>query len=479
MLTVVAAAGALLLAAHAQAAADPALKCRHAVLKGAAKLAQGRLGALRKCEDAKRSGKLSPLGACRDEPRVAAALAAATAKLAAGVAKSCGGADKQCGTADDLALAAIGWPSTCPELEGQGCGAPLATCADVATCVACLADAAVSRGVALVYAPLALVDPKSQKAIARCQKALASAATALAAARVKADAACLAARLAGKHDQPCPVPGDGKAGAALAKVRAKADTTVCKACGGADKRCGGGDDLAAELVGVAAACPAVGTCDTTIAGLAGLVACFDCTTAVRADCALAGAAPAAADYPAGCAAAPPTPTPSVTPTPTATPSASPTFTPSPSPTATPVFCPAAGTGTVTTDVTISLVTGALVAGASVTLGYDPSRVRLPAAGGNDDVRARVTDLTAGALFGKGVPNNLDGDGDHEPDRVRFSLVAQTGVKDAIVKVTFDRCAGAAPTVPGDYACVLDDKVVDPDFHDLSGVTCTVAVAHAP
>jgi hypothetical protein len=472
---------ALASASAAPAASDPVLKCRQAVLKGAAKLAHARLGALRKCEDAKRNGKLPALGACRDEAQVVAALAAARAKLGATVDKACGGADKRCDTGDELGLAAIGWPSTCPDLEGQGCAAPLASCADVATCIACLADAAVTRGVALVYAPLALADPKTQKAIARCQKALATAATALADTRLAIDARCLAGRLAGKHDQPCPVPGDGKAGAALAKARTKAEANVCKTCGGVDKRCGGGDDLAREIVGFAGACPGVGSCDPTIASLGDLVACFDCTAAVRADCALAAAAPAVAAYPPACAVAPPTPTPSRTPTPTLTASASPTFTPSPTPTATPVFCPAAGTGTITTDVTLSLVTGAaLVAGASVELAYDPARVRLPAIGDAPDVRARVTDLTAGALLGKGAPNNLDGDDDGtEPEHVRFTIVATNGVKDAILRVTFDRCVGAGLTAAGDYACTLDPKVVDPDAKDLQGVTCSVAVTHAP
>ena len=46
--------------------------------------------------------------------------------------------------------------------------------ADVPACVACLADAAVTRGIALAYAPFSVVDQKTQKAIARCQKALAA-----------------------------------------------------------------------------------------------------------------------------------------------------------------------------------------------------------------------------------------------------------------------------------------------------------------
>jgi len=466
---------------HAAAASDPALKCRQAILKGAAKLAHVRLTVLRKCEEAKRSGKLPALGACGEAADVAAALASATAKLATAIDRVCGGPDRRCGTGDDLGLAAMQWPSPCPELEGQGCGAPLASCADVATCVACLADAAVTRGVALVYAPFAVADPKTQKAIARCQKTLASAATVLADTRLKVDARCLAARLDGKHDQPCPLPGEGKAAAVLAKARAKAEASVCKACGGVDKRCGGDDDLGRELVGFADACPGVGLCATTIASFTDLVACFDCTAAARADCALAGAAPGVADYPALCAAVPATPTLPVTPTPTQTPIATPTLSATPTATPTPIFCPAAGAATVTTDVTLTLATGAVaVGGASVTLDYDPARVGLPAVGDATTVRARVTDLTAGALVGKGAPNNRDDDGDLEPDQVRFTLVAQNGVQGAILKVTFDRCSGAALTSANDYACTIDGKVVAPDgVTAVPGVSCTVAVVHAP
>jgi hypothetical protein len=63
--------------------------------------------------------------------------------------------------------------------------------------------------------------------------------------------------------------------------------------------------------------------------------------------------------------------------------------------------------------------------------------------------------------------------------MRFTIVARDGVKGAIVRITFDRCAGAALTAAADYTCTLDDKIVDPEANDLEGVTCSVAVAHAP
>jgi hypothetical protein len=467
---------ACVLGAHgrAEGAADPAVKCRQAILRGAAKLADARLGALRKCEDAKRTGKLSALPRCPDEPAVAAALAQQTTKLAAAIAKACGGADKTCGGADDVGLAAIAWPSVCPELEGSGCAAPLASCADVPACLACLADAAVARGVDLAYAPLVLADPKTQKAIVKCQKALTAAATGLADARLAANARCLAARLGGKHDQPCPFPGDGKAAPELAKARAKAEKAVCKACGGADKACGGADDLGRDLVGIASACPGVGTCDTHIDGLVDLVDCFECSAAARADCALAAAVPGIVTYPPACAAVPPTPTPTATPTPTLTPSATPTFTPSPTPTATPIFC--ARDAARTANVTITITTGGgLLGAANMTLDYDSERVRLDGASDDPAVRAAVTDLTAGALLGKGQPNNQDTDGDLTPDRVRFGLVAEAGVTGAILRIAFGACVGAPAAVPADFECDLVKPVATDGRTNLPDAVCTIAV----
>ncbi len=469
---------------RAAAAADPVVKCRQAVLRGAAKLAHGRLVALRKCEDAKRAGKLPALVVCRDERRVAGAFAKARTKLASAVDAACGGADKRCGGVDDLTLAAMQWPSACPELEGSGCAAPLASCADVPACVGCLADAAVSRGIDLVYAPFLYVDPdttadpKAAKRIAACQKVLAASAVTLADKRLAVDAACLAGRLAGKHDGACPLPGDGTSAKKLAAARATADAKVCKACGGADKRCGGESDVALALVGVAPACPGVGACAPAITSVADLVACLECTAAARAECALAGAAPGVAEYPPGCAAVPPTPTPTATPVPTETPVASPTITPTPTATPPPIFCAAESSGSATTTLTIGLATGGTpVSAADLILEYDPHLIRLP---GVEEaaVLPRVADLTAGKLASKGAPNSEDADGDREPDRMRFTLVSVQGVTGDVLQVTFDRCAGARLSAAADYQCVASGAI-GTDAVTKVPTTCTLAIVHAP
>ena len=259
---------------------------------------------------------------------------------------------------------------------------------------------------------------------------------------------------------------------------------MCKACGGADKRCGGEADLRLSLVGTAPACPGIGTCDPTIAGIADAVACFECTAAVRGDCALKGAAPGAADYPADCAVVPPTPTPTVTPEPSETPrpsetpKASPTLSPTPTPTPLPVFCTAAAPGSATTTATITLATGGKpLSGVDLVLHYEPHLVRLPGVEDDAEVRARIVDLTAGQILNKGAPNNQDGDGDREPDRLRFTVVASTGgVMGDVLTVTFDRCSGARVTTVDDYVCAASggralDNLVTP-----VAVTCTLGLA---
>ena len=471
---------AALRAGGAAAGADPAGKCAETVLKGAAKLAHARLAALAKCEAAQRAGKLPAAPPCPETPAVVAAGGAAEAKLAAAVDRACGGVDRRCGGGADVALAAIGWAGACPDLEGAGCARPVASCADVPACLGCLAGVAVERGLALAAAPFVVADPAQAKAIGRCQKAIAAAAATLVDKHAALDARCLAQRLAGKHQAACPLPGDGKSAAALAALRAGVDAKVCQACGGADRRCGGGDDLPRESIGIADHCPGVGTCGGPVGGVADLVACLDCTAAARTQCALAAAAPIVAAYPPACAVVPPTPTatPVATATPTVTPT--PTITVTPQPTPSPVFCAAAGTGTVTTAVTLTLTGGAPVGGATLVLDYPPDRVRLPGVDDDADVRARVADLTGGALFGKGAPNNQDSDADREPDRVRFTIVSTAGVSGAILKITFDRCASATLTTAADFTCTIVGTAVEKDgVTPVAGAGCAVGVVHAP
>lgn len=138
-------------ASSAGAQADP-IQCRQAIAAAAAKYELARAGALKKCEDAVRKGKLPASTNCpADDPRASIKIAGAQAKLAGVVAKACCGSDKACGTgagpAADLVLSAYGWegrvaachggerdglacqthgdcPSACADgvREGLGCG---------------------------------------------------------------------------------------------------------------------------------------------------------------------------------------------------------------------------------------------------------------------------------------------------------------------------------------------------------------------
>jgi hypothetical protein len=83
----------------------------------------------------------------------------------------------------------------------------------------------------------------------------------------------------------------------------KETTAICKACGGPDKACGNGDDLAP---GFLPTCPAVvppghGSCEGPVGTLQQLVACVDCVTEFYADCTTLASVRGLTTYPATCA----------------------------------------------------------------------------------------------------------------------------------------------------------------------------------
>jgi len=451
-------------------AADPIVACERALLAGSQKLAHATLAATASCEARKRSAKLPAATDCSLDPGTVAARDKASADLATALAKRCGGADKQCGTGDDLALATLGWPARCPSFEGASCGAPVGDCAAMATCETCVDGAAADRARALLFDSLLPSDPKLQKALRKCQSTIGKEGAKLLDADWKALARCWDARLAGKHANPCPDPGDGKAAAALAAAGAAAHARICKACGGKDGTCDGVDDLAVGAIGVAPTCPSVGSCGGPITTVADLAGCLACTSAERAGCGAALAAPSVAPYPPGCAAPQPTST--------ATPGPAPTATPSPAATPVTIGCPVGSPGSVETSVTIDLDSPSAVGAASLLLDYPPDRVRLPSIGGGSDVRARVTDLTGGSLFDKGEPNNQDSNADDEADRLRLTLIATSGVSGAVLRVAFDRCDGAAATAAGDYTCTVEaGTAVAPDgVTKIPTAACHVGVS---
>ncbi len=309
--------------AHAEA-----VKCRRAIAKAASQLAQAEIGALAKCEQAVLRGTLPAETDCHADPKAAAALAKARGKLDASIARACGGANKTCNAADtgndaDDALGAIGWDiGTCPGFENVSCGNTIADCEGVATCVACITDAAVEQARALYFDGFEGGDGAPRK----CQAAIGKEATKFFAASSKALQLCEDQILQGKIAGPCPTAATRLA---IGKAEALKVDHICKACGGADRACGGADDLSPATIGFVTSCPSVtvpggASCGGPIASLDDLVACVDCVTAYKAACLDAVAVPGTKPYPAECGVQPtPTPTTTQTPSPTPTPPAGP------------------------------------------------------------------------------------------------------------------------------------------------------------
>jgi hypothetical protein len=327
---------ALLLGGAAPAAAEP-VRCQREIATQSAKLVQARVKALQKCRDAVVKGTFA--GPCPDA-KAGAKIAKAESKLGAAIAKACGGADRICGAGgDDDALGAIGWTGgSCQGLENAACVAPIADCGGIASCLTCVGAAAVDQAIGLAYDDL---GGGGGAGLLGCRRAIGREAARLVQARSKALHKCRDGALKGGPAGPCP---DLKALTKVGKATAKLDAKICKACGGADRACGTGDDLAPAAIGFAAACPDVTvpggpSCGGPIDDLRALVDCVACVTAFKTGCADALAVPGLTSYPAECAPPPaPTPTPTGTPTPPpGAPTATPTATPAPTPTATP-FC---------------------------------------------------------------------------------------------------------------------------------------------
>ncbi|MEO6025835.1 MAG: hypothetical protein ABIR79_03090 [Candidatus Binatia bacterium] len=305
--------------------ADP-LTCEQAILKASSQLSQARIKALAKCEESKLKNKLAPGTDCATEPKTAPMLAKANAKLRATVATACGGRDKSCGTADDDVPAAIGWPLVCPDFEGAGCSNGIADCDDIADCLVCTHTRTVDQGVALYYEDLNPVPPGTDAQ--RCEIAIGKASIGFYAAKTKALTKCWAARYQGKHTAVCPVPGDGKAQAAIAKASLKMEAIIAKACTG----------VSLATVGFVPHCPSVvvpdgPACGGAVTNISDLIACVGCVTNYKVDCEVPLAVPTFQPYPAECVARPATPTATATSTGTAT--ATRTATPMLTPTTTP------------------------------------------------------------------------------------------------------------------------------------------------
>ena len=265
---------------------------------------------------------------------------------AALVFKACGGDDKYCGSdlTNEDSPVSLGWPGQCPDLLRAGCGNAVNNdCSGIVACLTCTNASAVDRPLNLAYGDLEL---PSDGALNKCQKAIGKATSRFLSSKSKALQKCWDARLNGKHGNSCvpPAVGDGKYLAAIQKAETKKVDTVCKACGGGDKKCdadvntglivsggatvvgtGGSDDLTPAAIGFATSCPDVTlpyapntSCNTlddidgaldVIDSLRELILCTDCVAEAATDCADASQMTGVTDYPAecnACVAGPPT-----------------------------------------------------------------------------------------------------------------------------------------------------------------------------
>lgn len=281
-------------------------KCQRAIAKANSQFLQARVKALAKCEE---GVVKSGAGTCPDD-KANASIAKAESKLASAIGKSCGGDDKVCGgdMTNEFTRADLGWPTLCPNVERTSCESQIFDCADMTTCLTCIAGTVSDGTMDFLYDDLALPST-SDKTLNKCQVTIGKATTAYMNSVSKTLQKCWDARLNGKHSGDCfpPSNGDGKYVDALAKAEAKKVSSICKACGGADKACGGGDDLTPAAIGFRDECPdstrpnGGASCAAPITDLYSIVACVDCITAFRADCADLAAVPQFAPYPTECA----------------------------------------------------------------------------------------------------------------------------------------------------------------------------------
>ncbi len=270
--------------AHPTPAPDKAdIACRRAVIKAGTKFTAAYLQAASDCETSRLKGKI--VGACPDA-KTSAKIASADAKRTTAIVKACGA----------LTPGDAGFDVSCPGYTG-GCTASIATVADVSACVDCAARRAADELVATIYS--APADPT----VARCQLGFGKAVTSHARAVATLLAACEDGRARGKIVGPCP---DAKTALKIAKKDAKLHATICRTCGGKDRRCGGADDASPTTLGIGTCpsrtVPGGNTCATiATTDLEGVAACVQCASNFASTC-MSALVSAPGALPAACAA---------------------------------------------------------------------------------------------------------------------------------------------------------------------------------
>ena len=269
--------------AYLQARVKALAKCNAGIIKGS----------IVACPDAKTQGSLDK----------------ALGKLTASINKSCGGDDQICtgDTLNEPTAAQLGWPSQCPNFEKGECREAVKTCADILDCLTCIGDAAVDQEMTLLYGSLDLSNT-TDKALDKCQTTIGKAATAFQNTISKVLQKCWDAKINGKHSGDCfqPSAGDGKYANAITKAETKMKSSICGACGGADKACDGTNDISPTTIGFPDDCSRVAephggdNCFGPITDLDSLVTCVDCVTQFKGNCVDNLQVPQLTPYPAEC-----------------------------------------------------------------------------------------------------------------------------------------------------------------------------------
>jgi hypothetical protein len=285
-------------------------KCQRTIAKANSQYLQARVKALAKCNEGVVKGSVV---SCPDS-KALAALDKAKTKLTASIDKSCGGDDKVCNletnaldTTEPTAQQ-LGWPSQCPNFEKGECRNSVRFCTGIVDCLTCIGDAAVDQEITLLYGSLDLPST-SDKTKNKCQVTIGKATTAFLNSSSKALQKCWDAKINGKFttgDCFNPSAGDGKYAAAIEKASTKMKTSICKACGGADKTCDGTGDIDPTTIGFPTECSRVAEphggadCFGTITDLNSLVTCVDCVTRFKANCVDNLQVPQLTPFPAEC-----------------------------------------------------------------------------------------------------------------------------------------------------------------------------------
>jgi hypothetical protein len=284
-------------------------KCQRTIAKANSQYVQARVKALAKCNEGVVKGSIP---SCPDS-KTLAALDKAKTKLTAAIGKSCGGDDKICNRsasvtdASEPTASQLGWPSQCPNFEKGECTASIKYCTDISDCLTCIGDAAIDQEITLVYGSLDLPSVDN-KELNKCQVTIGKASAAYLNTSSKVLQKCWDARINGKHAGDCfpPSAGDSKYAAAIAKAATKMQTSICKACGGADKLCDGNGDLTPAQIGFPSECSRVAgphgasDCFGTITDLNSLAICAQCVTRFKANCVDNLQVPQLTSYPTEC-----------------------------------------------------------------------------------------------------------------------------------------------------------------------------------